>query len=219
MSDKYPSMSPYVYCADNPVKLVDPNGEEFGDYFNEFGKYLGTDCIDDGEIHIVKDAFWNAAKDNVSWESNDGTRIISQEVGNLFSKKPSESNLTDKAIQNIVGHYNNTNLTMYRGFDKALTTSFTGEGTSYTTKLTINTKEWKSTVFLDNYYDIISSFDNERGHIKQCEEIGVTELNKLSPFEQENYAVAFQKSQPAYSKASKRYQKFIDTYLDSKTRK
>ena len=29
MSDKYPSMSPYVYCADNPVKLVDPNGEEY----------------------------------------------------------------------------------------------------------------------------------------------------------------------------------------------
>ena len=27
MSDKYPSLSPYVYCADNPVKLVDPNGE------------------------------------------------------------------------------------------------------------------------------------------------------------------------------------------------
>ena len=29
MSDKYPSLSPYVYCADNPVKLVDPNGEEY----------------------------------------------------------------------------------------------------------------------------------------------------------------------------------------------
>ena len=28
MSDKYPSLSPYSYCADNPVKLVDPNGEE-----------------------------------------------------------------------------------------------------------------------------------------------------------------------------------------------
>ena len=27
MSGKYPSLSPYVYCADNPVKLVDPNGE------------------------------------------------------------------------------------------------------------------------------------------------------------------------------------------------
>ena len=31
MSDKYPSLSPYTYCADNPVKLVDPNGEEVCD--------------------------------------------------------------------------------------------------------------------------------------------------------------------------------------------
>ena len=28
MSDKYPSLSPYTYCANNPVKLVDPNGAE-----------------------------------------------------------------------------------------------------------------------------------------------------------------------------------------------
>ena len=28
MSDKFPSLSPYVYCANNPVKLVDPNGED-----------------------------------------------------------------------------------------------------------------------------------------------------------------------------------------------
>jgi hypothetical protein len=30
MSAKYPSLSPYVYCADNPVKLVDPNGDSIG---------------------------------------------------------------------------------------------------------------------------------------------------------------------------------------------
>lgn len=29
MSDKYPSLSSYVYCADNPVKLMDPEGETF----------------------------------------------------------------------------------------------------------------------------------------------------------------------------------------------
>lgn len=27
MADKYPGLSPYVYCTNNPVKLVDPNGE------------------------------------------------------------------------------------------------------------------------------------------------------------------------------------------------
>ena len=35
MADKYPSMSPYNYCAGNPVKLVDPEGEEI--YYKENG--------------------------------------------------------------------------------------------------------------------------------------------------------------------------------------
>ena len=39
MSDKYPSLSPYVYCADNPVKLVDPNGE---DWYEKDGKMCYT---------------------------------------------------------------------------------------------------------------------------------------------------------------------------------
>ena len=39
MSDKYASLSPYVYCADNPIKLVDPNGEEIY-VFNENGEYI-----------------------------------------------------------------------------------------------------------------------------------------------------------------------------------
>ena len=40
MSDKYPSISPYAYCAWNPVKLVDPDGREIdiSGLFDQNGK-------------------------------------------------------------------------------------------------------------------------------------------------------------------------------------
>ena len=31
LSDKYPHISPYAYCAWNPMKYVDPNGKEWLD--------------------------------------------------------------------------------------------------------------------------------------------------------------------------------------------
>ena len=35
MSDKYPSISPYAYCVWNPVKLVDPDGNDWYEVLNE----------------------------------------------------------------------------------------------------------------------------------------------------------------------------------------
>ncbi|MDD3280224.1 MAG: hypothetical protein PHC83_01470, partial [Bacteroidales bacterium] len=36
MFEKYPSISPYTYCANNPMKYVDPTGEDW--YEAEDGK-------------------------------------------------------------------------------------------------------------------------------------------------------------------------------------
>lgn len=41
-ASKYPSLSPYVYCADNPIKLVDPNGEKIGDVDEASQKKIDT---------------------------------------------------------------------------------------------------------------------------------------------------------------------------------
>ena len=71
MSDKYASLSPYVYCADNPVRCVDPNGEEIwipgldeennivvtqeeGDDFNSFKQFMGPAYSED-EIQNMYD--------------------------------------------------------------------------------------------------------------------------------------------------------------------
>ena len=47
MASKYPSLSPYVYCANNPVKVVDPNGEEIVIFVNKTKyTYNGKDFVD-----------------------------------------------------------------------------------------------------------------------------------------------------------------------------
>ena len=55
IADKYPSISPYAYCAWNPVRLIDPDGREIGDYYDTKGNYLGWDGKQDMNIYIVKD--------------------------------------------------------------------------------------------------------------------------------------------------------------------
>ena len=46
MSDKYPSMSPYTYCANNPIILVDPDGRKFDDVVDKaFVKWIHS-CYD-----------------------------------------------------------------------------------------------------------------------------------------------------------------------------
>ena len=71
MSGKYPSLSPYVYCADNPVRCVDPNGELFGDYFDQCGNYLGTDGIDDGNVYIILNKNKSWVLNNCSYQSDE----------------------------------------------------------------------------------------------------------------------------------------------------
>ena len=95
MSDKYASLSPYVYCADNPVKLVDPDGEEIGEYRDWNGNLLGTDGINDWNIFFVSDeesihtiknneaahGFTNRSDVEVDWETN---KIVTQTIVSVY---------------------------------------------------------------------------------------------------------------------------------------
>ena len=51
LADKYPSMSAFMYCAGNPVMLVDPDGKVFTDFINN--KTGETKHIDDGQDQII----------------------------------------------------------------------------------------------------------------------------------------------------------------------
>ena len=59
MASKYPSLSPYVYCADNPVKVVDPNGEEYDVFITGEGAEWVTKQLSDSYqgLNITRDKF------------------------------------------------------------------------------------------------------------------------------------------------------------------
>lgn len=77
MSDKYPSISPYAYCAWNPVKLVDLDGREVGDYYSVTGRYLGWDGDLDNKVHMIDDKTTLAKDANGNVDASKVTPLIS----------------------------------------------------------------------------------------------------------------------------------------------
>ena len=217
MSGKYPSLSPYVYCANNPVKLVDPNGEEMGDYFDQYGTFLGTDCKDDGKIHIIDREFWNQIGDNMSWEGNDGIRVISHDLASdehngIFSKKPSEANLSDESVVNIFEHYNQSAyscLAMERGSsDKLDNGVFSGLTTDHKQKkIKVRIDGNINSKVIDNYNEIINLLQHEEQHVED-------RIHKIygTDKQSEERAILRQIQHPTFAKTRESFQNAVYEY-------
>jgi RHS repeat-associated protein len=76
MANKYPSLSPYNYCANNPIKLVDPNGEDVWE-FDESGNMTKHDGEQKGYDQIIIN-------------KSDGTRVEGKQVecGTITRRTP-----------------------------------------------------------------------------------------------------------------------------------
>ena len=105
-ASKYPSLSPYVYCANNPVKLVDPNGREIwhpdgeggligdkGDDFSTLQKYLST--IYGNQTAISQDNWKNFENQINNYQIKNDTR----DVDGI------RLNSSDGVFDNLVGKY------------------------------------------------------------------------------------------------------------------
>ena len=112
MSDKYASLSPYVYCANNPVKLVDPNGEEID--------WVERTIYGRKEIYYDRDVKSQSDVDRI-YGSNSGVRHLTDgtKVGNgqytvYNDNKANKYGVVKDANGNIVR--NHKNIIYGRGF-------------------------------------------------------------------------------------------------------
>lgn len=99
MADKYPSISPYVYCAWNPVKLVDSDGNEAIDnddwYKDEEGR-LKWDPSVTKETTLKEDEEYLG--ETVLLTNNEGQTLYGDEQGHLHTSVAlAEVNITADA--------------------------------------------------------------------------------------------------------------------------
>ena len=162
MADKYPSISPYAYCAWNPIKLVDPDGRMIDDYFSKDGKYLGTDNAKTDNIRIIDEGRWNELSEN---------GVINHDVGydNSESFSSAHPSMDEDAQLNVYQHYNPTKYELFATSSKR---SPKKPGMITITKnkksrIGIYLKEnFEGIIIADHANEIINSFVHEDRHAK-----------------------------------------------------
>ena len=111
MADKYPSISPYAYCAWNPVKLVDPDGMRFDSasmiYVNQFYKEIDR-RIENNPAQLeqyekTRNELLELEKSNQLYRIENNSTIKTK--GGLSIEGYTEYSLSDNAVQI---HYNGT---------------------------------------------------------------------------------------------------------------
>ena len=211
--EKYYSIGQYNYCAGNPIRYIDPNGMLIDDYFNHNGQYLGTDNASTDFVQII---------DQDDWDVNATNGVIDHDMGNSLSTNITETPLSDKAVANVVEHYNdrlnasegnldvnikasatNTNATMQYESEKG----FEMGPISVTTRKAVirtNVVDGKIDLKLNTASNITNTLVHERDHH--------TFKGSNYTVNRELHAIDAQRNHSSYGKTTKQFKEGVRNY-------
>jgi RHS repeat-associated protein len=148
LAHKLPSLSPYVFCYNNPVMFVDPDGRIAGDFYDENDNFIGSDGINDGKVYVIKTSEATMANGQDHVPAAGQSKRTSKEVMNFvrdnsgntqaFMDKP---DIYDKFVElpgssqerNDAMNYSNSSAQDFKGLESSYeSATFTNQNGSYT---------------------------------------------------------------------------------------
>lgn len=172
---------------------IEAKGYEYpDDYFNENGKYLGTDNSETDNIRIMNEGQWNLNKEE------DGT--IDPMIGTGMSTLHSQSNINTGASLSIFQHYNSTGLKLINGDSGS-----EGGGMEINTingklsHIIVDIAGFKRSRVTDHSFEIRNIFVHENKHVTDFKAWGLTTYNSIPRAIIEQRAIMTQIKDPTFN--------------------
>jgi RHS repeat-associated protein len=209
LAEKYYGISPYVYCNNNPMKYIDPTGMFYDDYFNQQGKYLGTDNSSTDYVRVMDDSQWSL--------NSNGDGTIDQEIGVSVGTLHSESNISTEASLEIYQHYNSTGMplgnTAPGAFEEGSTGMITQSLKGNPVRVDVDVAGFKNAKFSDHSNEIKNVFVHEGQHVGDMKVMGYNLKDSPSHEMGEARAIQTQMSHPTYSGTGSGFKVGINGYV------
>ncbi len=202
LAEKYPGVSAYAYCVNNPVMLIDPDGMDIWEIDGEGNAKFTNDGKAEVTVNGSPISKFNFTGNERAYAQM-GNHYANYNVGGLSKLQNSSVsviNLKEGSENQVVGGYNLSTSFNYEHSDSEAR-MFVEQGENTTLNMVLN--DGYVPGYYDNKYNFINDVVHERGHVIQNENYGA--WGELIAIQKQTLHYSWSKTTGPYRKAIENY--------------